>query len=141
MNKEPKTLQIHRFARIRHPLRALPAFCNTYAVLSSRWSQPTRRLAGPDHPAVVGFQNPATGLDLVFHAALVFVDEATENGAALDPVPGRCRRRGSRAGIGGVRGRGGVVVRCNAEHTRRGPTAGAFRRRSVPYGTVGRDGD
>jgi hypothetical protein len=66
---------------------------------------------------------------VVLGGSLVFVDEAAEDGPALDPPMGEGQRWGGRAGVGVVGGCGGVVVRCGAGHTRRGPTAGVVHRR------------
>jgi hypothetical protein len=76
-------------------------------------------------------QNCAAGLDLGIYAARSY-------SLRRPPRTGRRSIRfwegsatGGRAGAGGVRGCGGVVVRCSAGQTRRGPSAGAVHRRSA----------
>jgi hypothetical protein len=50
---------------------------------------PGDQLVGVTAVGPVGFLNSATYDDLGFYAApLVFVDDATEDGPALDPLPG-----------------------------------------------------
>src|ERR1035438_5930593 len=106
----------------------------------------------------VGFQSPATRLDLVFYAARSYSlmrppgtgrrlirfwevgDGAVRpgrggvgglvGGPARDPLRGG-RRGGGPAGGGGAGGFDGVAVRCSAARTRLGPAAGVVRRRSA----------
>jgi hypothetical protein len=84
-----------------------------------------------DRVWLVGFQNSAMGPDLgPLRGSLVFVDEAAEDRPAFDPLLGEVGNGVVGPG-GGAGGCGGVVVRCRAGRTRRGPTAGVVRRRSA----------
>jgi hypothetical protein len=66
-------------------------------------------MAWKAHP--VGFQNSATGSGLGFYGArLVFVDEAAEEGSALDPLLGEVGVGPGRAVLAAAMGAASVVV-------------------------------
>jgi len=78
----------------------------------------------------VGFQNSATGLDLGFYAARSYsLMRPPGTGRCLKSAPGRGRRQGGRAGVGGAGGCDGVAVRWGGPRTRPGSSADAVATR------------
>src|ERR1017187_8724438 len=97
---------------LRRPFMGLPVPGFSRPLLS--WSWADGRGQG-----LVGFQNPASGHELVFYAARSY---------SLMTPPG--------AG-----GRGAVVVRCSAGRTSPGLTAGVVREDQHPVGDLGPGGE